>query len=392
VTALSNLTPGEERPIFELHLDNRKGLQYATGDHVAVFPQNPAERVAALCSRMMWSPDLTFHVEPSKSDAAGAKPPFVGTRSVNEVLSSITDLQAAISPNMLRVIATHASSGSERDALLALSDKSVFMLDVRAKFLTFLDLLTSFPSVRMPFDRFLSTCPLITPRYYSVSSSSKMFGGTSNCPPSELHITFRHVRNLLSESSAFQGLNTTYMATRRLGDEVHVAIRPSEFRLPADPATPVIMLGGGIGIAPFKAFLEERIHDRGSEDRVNYGKSLMLYGCRDENDQIMLSLMKSALRIGALTSFDVAYAVPQRPGASARMADALVLDHSNEIWEALQQGGIVYVCGGAKGFGQAVANSVRNIAEKEGGMTAEQSADYLSALLRKCQYVEDLAD
>lgn len=190
------------------------------------------------------------------------------------------------------------------------------------------------------------------------------------------------------------------MARRRIGDEVKVTVRPSEFRLPSDPSKPIVMIAGGIGIAPFRAFLMDRIHQSVVEGK-RLGPGLMLYGCRDDADQVYMSLMEEACRVKALTQYDVGYAVSSPAARAAtgsprattpRMAGQLVAEHSEQVWATLQDGGAVYLCGGARGFGQAVAAAIQNICVVKGGMTAEGATAHLAKLLETGQYVEDLAD
>jgi hypothetical protein len=131
-------------------------------------------------------------------------------------------------------------------------------------------------------------------------------------------------------------------------------------------------------------------------------------------------MAQSALACGALTHYDVAYAAPQAsifalpatiamPGTNGgkaasflpstaakigvpRMADQLVIDNGEKIWSALKQGGTIYLCGGASGFGAAVTRAIKTVLAQHGGMTAMQAEDYIKELLEKDRFLEDLAD
>jgi sulfite reductase alpha subunit-like flavoprotein len=289
-----------------------------------------------------------------------------------------------VSAQLLRVLAAHAGEARDADALRALADRGAYVAQVRDRYVRLADLLARFPSVSLPLDRLLAVLPPLLPRYYSISSSPKAV------PARELHVTFRHLRVARDDGTVFDGLASTYLARRGAGDLVRVAVRPSSFRLPADPATPVVMVAGGIGIAPFRAFIQDRMADLAS-GRVRaggFGPATVLYGCRDARDEVYRGLMQDALAAGALTGFGIAHA----GGAPPKLAHHLLQEHAATIAAALQGGGNVYVCGGATGFGQAVARTVRDIAKSAGRLDEAGADAYMKALLDGCRFVEDLAD
>jgi sulfite reductase alpha subunit-like flavoprotein len=445
VMGMSNLSPlgsGEFKPIFELALAARgtagtasapgSELTYHTGDHVSVMPQGSEATALALCDRLGWDPALPFAIEPTKP---GVKLPFTASTTLLNALTRHVDVGAAITPQMLRVLGSQAADAAEASALAQLaSDATAYTKQVRQRYVRLLDVLHAFPSVHLPLDRLLAAWPLIVPRYYSICSAEPL-GSGSGSGPSRMLVSFKQLRMALDgqapgahaqleagalqaaasirrhaertgrASSApehpggrvFEGLASTYMATRRLGDEVDVAVRPSTFRLPEDPSVPVCMIAGGIGITPFRAFLEHRVSrllaSAGSGTPVRYGPSMLLLGCRNEADHVYGDIARQALSCGALTRYDVAYAMPTAgSGVAPRLADELILSHGQAIWQALRVGGIVYVCGGASGFGTAVARAVKRVIAEHGGMSAEASEAYMAQLLDGCKFLEDLAD
>jgi len=444
VTGMSNLSPlgsGEFKPIFELALAAARGapgaasapgsnLAYHTGDHVSVMPQGSEATALALCDRLDWDPALPFAVEATKP---GVKLPFTAPTTLLNALTRHVDVGAAVTPQMLRVLGSQAADAAEASALAQLaSDATAYTKQVRQRYVRLLDVLHAFPSVHLPLDRLLAAWPLIVPRYYSICSAEPL-GSVSG--PSRMLVSFKQLRmavdgqapgvhaqleaGALQAAAAirrhaertgrasgapghpggrvFEGLASTYMATRRLGDEVDVAVRHSSFRLPEDPSVPVCMIAGGIGITPFRAFLEHRVSrllaSAGSGAPVRYGPSMLLLGCRNETDHVYGDMARQALSCGALTRYDVAYAVPTAgSGVPPRLADELILSHGQAIWDALRVGGIVYVCGGASGFGTAVARAMKRVIAEHGGMSADASEAYMAQLLEGCRFLEDLAD
>lgn len=441
VSGLSNLTPREVmRPMWELRLAPRGGVPlpaFTTGDHVAVQPVAPEHAVDALCARLRWDPDFRFAVETSATSAPAAggaaaagggssvKLPAVlaGGRSltVRSLLRHVLDVSGEVSPHQLRALAVGAGDPAEADALRRLCERGPFLERVRGGFATLGSLLAAFPSVHLPLDRALALLPPITPRYYSVSSAGDGGAGGGSLSGGSLDVTFRQMRAAVPPAGLgrgaaalsaapgaatgggnpvwFQGLASSYMASLRKGDAVSVGVRPSSFRLPDDPAAPVVFIAGGIGVAPFRAFALHRlaqVRGAGGAPPQRLGPGLMLYGCRDADDEVYARLWQACVAEGALTAVDIGHAAPLAGArAPARLADALVAAHADEVWQALSRpaGGVVYVCGGASGFGKAVAGAVRSIVAAKGGITDPAALDAaMSRLLEGCRFVEDLAD
>jgi len=295
-----NLTPRESfRPIMELLLDpsiSSPALAYETGDHVAIQPRNCQEHVHALASIQHWDLDANISIEPSPGANATSEP----ETTLRHWLTAHVDIGAALTPHLLRLVGTHAADAGHKTALLALAeDRHRYTVEVRERLLRLVDVARAFPSVRLPLARFLSAWPQLTPRYYSIASASTHRHVTTR----GIVLTFRRhrvivpavaasangVRSPLDESRMFDGVCSSYLASLREGDCVLAAVRPSSFRLPADPGTPVIMLAGGVGIAPFRAFLEDRLllWEAGTPTS-SFGQALLLYGCRDADDEVYM--------------------------------------------------------------------------------------------------------
>jgi sulfite reductase alpha subunit-like flavoprotein len=341
ISGLTNLSPlgsTEFKPIWEMGLSSN--LPYTTGDHVAVAPRAPSAVALALCERCAWDPSTAFTLEAAKP---GARLPIVGATTVRNALTRHVDVGAAITPQMLRVLSVHASDETERQALQTLaSDSALYTSLIRQRFIRLLDLLYAFPSVTLPFDKLLATWPAMIPRYYSISSSSSAcspFTSAGASPdatagpaaaaatPNRMLVSFKQLRwalaplvstnatalgNKIEEGAVkaassvqrhdyhnriaaaapkgfriFEGLNSTYMAGRRIGDSLDISVRSSNFRLPEDPSVPIVMIAGGIGVTPFRAFLEERMWQAlqamatGRGATFRYGPATLLFGCRN---------------------------------------------------------------------------------------------------------------
>ena len=390
ITQRLALTPGEFRPCYELRLTAKTAAPYTAGDHIGIMPQNSATNVERLCARLRWDPEYEFSVE-AHGNSSSTRLPFTGVGSVRDVLTYRTALGAAVSPAMLRMLSSSCSSSSEAAALRALAEPDQYVSRVRDQLLRLSDVLARFPSAKVPLDRFLASTPSLLPRYYSISSSPKLV-----TTPGTLDVTFRHLRVPRSDGTVFEGACTSFLAAAAPGDDLLLAMRPSHFRLPSDPATPIVMVAGGVGITPFRSFLQDRLADANGSPTSKFGPAMLLYGCRDAADRIYADVAAEALAAGALTCYDVAYAAPSKATLAItprpRLAHELLAEHASDVWEAIHRGGIVYVCGGAAGFGESIVAALQGVLVSAGGMEAPAARQYVSAMLASDRLLEDLAD
>ncbi len=396
--------PGEFRPVYELRLSlagSSTALPYAAGDHIVVMPQNTPSDVDALCAAMKWDPEFAFSLSAADSNvpaslaAIGAPrggpsiPQAVAT--VREVLTHSVAISAPLSPSMLRHLSAFASDPKQASALAALAEPGQFGPRVKEGLLRVLDLVSLFPTARLPLDRFLTSCPPLLPRYYSISTSPLHPGG-------ELHVSFRHVRLPRADGSVFLGAATSFMASRAPGDDVLVAVRPSSFKLPPSLATPVVFIAGGVGITPFRSFVQERLaRAAASTESPVFGAALLLYGCRDGADCVYDGVFRDALCQGALSAYDVAFAAPSKKTLARtprpRLAHELILEHADDVWNTMRSDdGVLFVCGGAAGFGEAVSGACKQIMRDRMGGSAERAEEAFTRLLKSDRFIEDLAD
>lgn len=414
VKSLTNLTPSELRPMYELcmavdDISNSSAVPgYKTGDHVSIMPVNSQAVVDRLCARLRWDQDFAFSLQQTGSAAAsagasgdnsgkaGGKVPIQGLTTVGAALRHNIAIGGPLTPQMLRVLASCAGDAKDKEKITALADRNNFVSAVRDNYLQLIDVLEAHPSVMMPLDRYLATAGPLLPRFYSISSAGPAAGASAHLD--HLDVTFRHLRipRQRDTSSVFNGTCSTYMSQLVPGDRVAVGVRPSSFRLPTDPSRPIVMIAGGIGIAPFRAFLLDRMAQRAANQDLRFGPSLLLYGCRDRTDQVYTDLFRQAMSKGALQHVDVGYAAPSKATLAftprPRLADALVMEHADEIWSCVSKGGSIYVCGGASGFGSAVAASVKYVIRQKNGFDAAGADAYMGVLLKENRFLEDLAD
>jgi len=248
------------------------------------------------------------------------------------------------------------------------------------KFLTgreVVDFLSSFPTARFEPAEFVALLLKLQPRLYSIASSPKAH-------PGEVHLTVGVVR-YESHGRQRKGVCSTFLADRV---EINVTplpvfVQPSRgFRLPADGDRPIIMIGPGTGIAPFRAFLEERRARRAK------GKSWLFFGDQCQAcDFLYREELEGMLADGALTRLDTAFSrdQPEKIYAQHRM-----LENAREVWEWLEAGAHVYVCGDARRMAKDVDAALQLVIQQAGGKDVAEAAEYVGGLKTEGRYQRDV--
>jgi sulfite reductase (NADPH) flavoprotein alpha-component len=337
------------------------GLQYEVGDSMGVFPQNNPQLVEQLLRA------LHFSGEESVTNKEGE------TFSLREGLLKHFAITAP-SKQFLEAIAQRSASATELQELMQPDRKAD--LERYLWGLEIIDFVLDNPSVRFTVEEFVATLRKLQPRLYSVGSSLKAY-------PEQVHFIIATVR-YESHGRKREGIASTYLADRltpedRLPMFVHVA---KGFRLPEDPSTPIIMVGPGTGIAPFRAYLQERQAVGAS------GKNWLFFGeQRVKCDFFYEAEFAAARKAGILTRFDTAFS---RDQAHKIYVQHRMLEQSKEFFAWLEEGAHFYVCGDAARMAKDVDVALHQIVEKEGGKSPEQAAEYIENLRQQKRYKRDV--
>jgi sulfite reductase (NADPH) flavoprotein alpha-component len=337
------------------------GLQYEVGDSMGIFPQNNPQLVEELLAA------LHFSGEEPVTNKEGE------TFSLREGLLKHFQITAP-SKQFLEAIAQRSATASELQELMQPERKSD--LEHYLWGLEIIDFLLDNPSIRFTVEEFVATLRKLQPRLYSIGSSLKVY-------PEQVHFIIASVR-YESHGRRREGVASTYLADRLQPDNrvpmfVHVA---KGFRLPEDPSTPVIMVGPGTGIAPFRAFLQERSAIGAS------GKNWLFFGeQRAKCDFFYEDEFVAAQKDGTLTRFDTAFS---RDQSHKIYVQHRMLEHGKEFFAWLEEGAHFFVCGDAARMAKDVDVALHQIVEKEGGKTPEQAAQYVENLRQQKRYKRDV--
>ncbi|MFL0374021.1 assimilatory sulfite reductase (NADPH) flavoprotein subunit [Paenibacillus amylolyticus] len=343
---------------IELSLEG-SSLDYEPGDSLGVFPENHPRLVDELIAAMGWNADERVTVNKNGDQA-----------SVHEALLRYFEITAVTKPVVEQLAKLNPGSGLT--ALLA--DDSEFRTVMNSCDL--LDLVQDYNLKGIPAAEFVAALRKIPARLYSIASSSKSF-------PDEVHLTVRSVRYEARGRERY-GVCSVHLAERiEAGDTLPVYIQHNpNFKLPENPDTPIIMVGPGTGVAPFRSFLGER-EETGAE-----GKTWLFYGDQHfATDFLYQTEWQRWLKDGVLTKMDVAFSrdTEQKVYVQHRM-----LEHSKELYQWLQEGASIYICGDEKKMAHDVHAALTTILEQEGGLSPEQASEYLTRLQQEKRYQRDV--
>uniref|UniRef100_UPI003BF47BB5 diflavin oxidoreductase n=2 Tax=Alcaligenes xylosoxydans xylosoxydans TaxID=85698 RepID=UPI003BF47BB5 len=334
------------------------GLDYEAGDALGVWPVNCPELVEELLAQAGLSGDTVASV------------PGAGDMPLARALSAHYEI-ARPAPAALALIAEHSRDPGLRQ-LLAEERRADLRQWLWGKQLA--DVLHAFP-VTLPAQAWLGALKRLQPRLYSIASSAKAH-------PGEVHLTVSAVRYDNGRRQR-KGVSSTFLADRAGEADVPVFVQEaSHFRPPRQGDTPMIMVGPGTGVAPFRAFLQER---RARGDR---GRNWLFFGERHAASDFYYRDELQALRDdGLLTRLDLAFSRDQI--AKVYVQDRM-REHGAQLWAWLQEGAHFYVCGDAAQMARDVDDTLRQLVAQHGGMDADAAAAYVARMTADKRYVRDV--
>lgn len=373
-----------ERSTRHIEIELPEGVSYEPGDHLCVVPINGEHTVSRALRRFGFDDDAYIRVDVT----GGRRSPFPNgsTFSVKRLAQVCGELQAVASRKDAGILAAYTRCPKTKPQLDALAapaadGEDLYRSEVFLKRKSILDLLEEFPACELPFEVFLEMVPWLSPRYYSISSSPK-------ATPGRVSITVGVVEGpALSGTGTYHGVCSSYLAHAQPGEEIQATVRePSaNFRLPEDAAKPVIMIGPGTGIAPFRAFVQERraIKEAGAD----LGPAMLFFGCRDpEQDYLYRDELEAAASDG-LIELHTAFS---RSGPERVYVQDLVRKQGAQVWQMLEDGAIIYICGDGSAMEPDVKRTLAALYAEEKQVTLEIAEAWLDGLAKEGRYVLDV--
>lgn len=371
----------EGRSTRHIEVQLPAGITYHEGDHLGVFPRNRKELVNRVLERFQLNGNDHIMLRVAGQNLAHLS--LDRPIKLFELLSSSVELQEVATRAQLRALAAATICPPHKRELEALLEEEAYQQQILQKRISMLDLLEQYAACELPFERFLELLPPLKARYYSISSSP-------NVQPEQLSITVSIVRGpAWSGKSEYRGVASNYLADAEAGDSVMMFVRTPEarFQLPFNPQTPIIMVGPGVGIAPFRGFLQARRAMQETGEQL--GKAILYFGCRNEQDDIYAEELEKYEQDGIVTI----YKAYSRKDGQAKTYVQHVMEkpeHAQEIIDLLDQGGHFYICGDgskmAPDVEQALLKAYRLV-----HVTSESAAsEWLERLTAEKRYSKDV--
>lgn len=386
---------------LEFQLPKGCRLKYTTSFNLGVFPRNDFKLAAKLARRLGVDTRSIFKLE--KKPGNRKLPLPMHTCSVQDALLWYLDFMQVTKSKTLKIMAMYANA-EDRAKLLHWAGDGKEEFHTRS--LHLLEVLNEVPSVTPPWEEFVEWCPKLQPRFYTIASSSRLH-------PDTIHLTVSLTVDELSADRQHIGVCSSFLCGLRPGkDQIVAFVRKSSFDLPKVANTPIVMVGPGTGVAPFRGFWQEirtlreqaekreaerlqREKDGAPESKApvkepyRVGEALLYFGCRHpDQDWLYRDEMEAYEKDGSIKAIT---AFSRHTEKKVYVQDQLVADKA-KIWALIQQGAYFYVCGGTA-MGRGVRAALTSIIENEGGKSASEAAAFIEQLQKAApqqRYVQEL--
>jgi sulfite reductase (NADPH) flavoprotein alpha-component len=348
--------PGSEKETWHIDIDLAgTDLDYVVGDSFGIFPANDHDLVEGVLAALTAPADFP-----------------IGDRTLREVLTDGVSLSPA--PDMLFELFSYLTGGERRQKAKQLAagkdpDGDAAKLDVLAA-------LHKFPGVRPDPEAFIEALEPLQPRVYSISSSHR-------CTPGRVSLTVDAVRYEIEKRTRL-GVCSTFLGGRVApGDRIRVYVQKAQhFALPDDPSKPIIMIGAGTGIAPFRAFLHERQAIKAP------GRNWLFFGHQRSTHDFFYQEELVAMRAaGHLTRLTLAWS---RDAKEKIYVQHRMREVGRDLWSWLNDGAHIYVCGDAQRMAKDVDTALVDIVAEHGGVSPAEAREFVAELKDKGRYQADV--
>jgi cytochrome P450 / NADPH-cytochrome P450 reductase len=360
------------------------GMRYRVGDHLSVVPRNDPALVDSVARRFGFLPaDL---VRLQVAEGRRAQLPAGEAISVGRLLTEFVELQQVATRKQIQIMSEHTRCPLTKPRLLGFvgddaASTERYRTEIFEKRKSVFDLLEEYPACELPFHAFLEMLSLLAPRYYSISCSPS--GEAERCSITTALVEGR----ARSGRGIYKGVCSTYLAGRRAGDTIHATVRETKagFRLPDDPTVPIIMIGPGTGLAPFRGFLQERAARKAAGAAL--GPAMLFFGCRHPEQDFLYADELKAFAADGICELHTAFS---RSGDRKVYVQHLVAAEKDKVWALIEQGAIIFVCGDGGRMEPDVKAALVAIHRECTGADDKAGARWIEEMGAKDRYVLDV--
>lgn len=348
----------KENRHLELLIED-SGIEFEPGDSLGIYPENDPELVDALIAELNWNPEENITVKKGEN-----------AQTVRNALLTYYEITVLTKPLLEKM--TEFTESKRLVELLADDEKVRDYIYGR----DLLDVIKDFSLQDVTSEQLTGVLRKMPARLYSIASSYK-------ANPEEVHLLIGAVR-YESHGRERSGVCSVQCAERiEPGDTLPIYVQKNQnFRLPEDPGTPIIMVGPGTGIAPFRSFMEER------EELGIEGDSWLFFGDQHYVTDFLYQVeWQRWLKDGVLSRLDVAFS---RDTEEKVYVQHRMLEHSEELFSWLEKGAVVYICGDEQHMAHDVHETLIQIIEREGKRSRKEAENYLANMQQAKRYQRDV--
>ncbi|CAM1511580.1 Fc.00g090930.m01.CDS01 [Cosmosporella sp. VM-42] len=406
------LFSAKDRHCLHMEVDiSGSNLSYQTGDHIAVWPTNPGAEVDRFLDIIGLS-EKKHQVISVKALEPTAKVPFPTPTTFDAIVRYHLEICAPVSRQFVATLAAFAPNDEVKAEMTRLGgDKDYFHDKTGPHFYNIARLLAAASKgekwTNIPFSAFIEGVTKLQPRYYSISSSSLV-------QPKKISITAVVESQMIPgrDGDPFRGVATNYLfalkqkqngdpnpepfgqsyeitGPRNKYDGIHVPVhvRHSNFKLPSDPGKPVIMIGPGTGVAPFRGFVQERAKQ--AQDGADVGRTLLFFGCRKPSEDFMYESEWAEYKKILGDKFEIITAF-SRQSAKKVYVQHRLKQRAQEVSDLLSQKAYFYVCGDAANMAREVNTVLAQIIAEGRGVSEAKGEEIVKNMRAANQYQEDV--
>ncbi|KAK3859590.1 hypothetical protein Pcinc_031396 [Petrolisthes cinctipes] len=371
---------------IELNIEGSR-IRYDSGDHVAIYPINNPEMVSRLIQLVDEDANRVITLTNVDEDSS-KRHPFPCPCTYLTALSHYVDISAVPRTHVLKELAEYTTDNKEKEQLLLMSGtsdegKALYQRWVVHDVRNIVHILEDLPSCKPPLDHICELLPRLQARYYSISSSSKLH-------PNTIHVTANVLCYTTPTGRINKGVCTTFLHGLKPDNGtkhyVPIFVRKSQFRLPIKPGVPVLMIGPGTGIAPFRGFIQDRNLQK--EEGKPVGETVLYFGCRNKSKDFLYEEELTEYSSASLIKLYVAFSRDQEDKV---YVTHLLEQNKEEVWRIIgKENGHLYVCGDAKSMARDVHALITKICQSEGDMTQTEAEAYVKKMSNQKRYSSDV--
>ncbi|MBR0794743.1 cytochrome P450 [Bradyrhizobium jicamae] len=373
-----------DRSTRHIEVELPAGLSYRVGDHLSVVPRNDPTLVDSVARRFGFLP--ADQIKLQVSEGRRAQLPVGNAVSVGRLLTEFVELQQVATRKQIQIMAEQTRCPVTKPKLMAYVGDDVaaterYRSEVLGRRKSVFDLLEEHPACELPFHLYLEMLSLLAARYYSISSSPA--NEAKRCS-----VTVGVVEAPASSGRGiYKGVCSNYLARRRAGDTIHATVKETKagFRLPDDNAVPIIMIGPGTGLAPFRGFLEERAARKANGAAL--GPAMLFFGCRHPEQDFIYADELKAFAADGLADLHTAFS---RADGPKTYVQHLLAAEKDRVWDLIQQGAIIYVCGDGGKMEPDVKATLTSIHRERTGADETAAARWIEEMGATNRYVLDV--